>query len=388
MILYWLLSFSVIYLFITSFIMIRNRYELTPLAAETTPSFDHKKISVCIPARNEEKNIANLLDSLLNQTHPLYDIHVLDDDSDDNTYEIAGRFRQSHPDKVFLHRGLPKPDDWIGKSWACQQLGQLSDGEIIVFLDADTRVQKQTLARIVLSMETTQAEMITVWPQQILKSFWERTVLPFVYYALVSLLPVVYTYKDPRWLPSFLKKKMRPAFAVANGQCIAFQKNAYVKIGGHSRVRNSVLEDVQLAREARAAGLTLRMVNGTDAISCRMYRNEKELFNGLRKNFLAAFRNSVSLFLIGGTVQLTVYLLPFIALPLAVFTNNFALFNVSVSAVLLILLHRVWLARWFGWDPLYAFTHPLGVLWFLRLGIVKIVDSATGYKPEWKNRKV
>lgn len=388
MILYWLLSFSVIYLFITSFIMIRNRYELTPLSAGEKDSFVHKKVSVCIPARNEEKNIANLLDSLVNQTHPLYDIHVLDDDSDDNTYEIADRFRKSHPDNVFLHRGLQKPDDWIGKSWACQQLGQLSDGEIIVFLDADTRVQEHTLSRIALSMETTQAEMITVWPRQVLYSFWERTVIPFVYYALVSLLPVAYTYRDPRWLPSFLKKKMRPAFAVANGQCIAFQKTAYLKIGGHSRVRNSVLEDVQIAREARSSGLTLRMFNGTDSISCRMYRNEKELFDGLRKNFMAAFRNSVFLFLIAGTIQLTVYLLPFIALPMAVITNNFALFNVSVSAVLLILLHRIWLARWFGWDPLYAFTHPLGVLWFLRLGVIKIADSVTGYKPEWKSRKV
>src|SRR5690625_4605401 len=88
---------------------------------------------------------------------------------------------------------------------------------------------------------------------------------------------------------------MRPAFAVANGQCIGFLRTAYERIDGHTRVKKSVLEDVQLAREARKSALTLRMFNGTDAISCRMYRNESELFNGLRKNFLAAFQSSVPL---------------------------------------------------------------------------------------------
>src|SRR5690625_6594848 len=74
-------------------------------------------------------------------------------------------------------------------------------------------------------METTEAEMITVWPYQILKTFWEQTVLPFVYYALVSLLPVDYTHKDPGWLPARLRKPMRPAFAVANGQCIRSEEH-------------------------------------------------------------------------------------------------------------------------------------------------------------------
>lgn len=388
MILYWLLTFSVISLFITSVIMLRNRRQLPLLDPVSGQRSSFKKVSVCIPARNEERNIATLLESLMHQTYTNYDIHLLDDDSEDRTGEIAELFRERQPELLNIHKGLPKPAEWLGKSWACQQLGELSDGEIILFLDADTRLEKETLARIVHSMETTGAEMITVWPYQILKTFWEQTVLPFVYYALVSLLPVDYTYKDPGWLPARLRKPMRPAFAVANGQCIGFLRTAYEEIGEHTRVKMSVLEDVQLAREARKSGLTLRMFNGTDAISCRMYRNESELFNGLRKNFLAAFQNSVPLLVGIGFLLLVIHLLPFLVLAAALLRGNASLFTASVSPVLLLLLHRIWLARWFGWDPLYAFTHPLGALWISRLGVVKIRDAFTGYRPVWKNRKV
>src|SRR5690625_7414792 len=106
----------------------------------------------------------------MHQTYTNYDIHLLDDDSEDRTGEIAELFRERQPELLIIHRGVPKPAEWLGKSWACQQVGELSGGEIILFLDADNHLEKETLTRSVRSMGKTEAEMIHDWPLQILKT--------------------------------------------------------------------------------------------------------------------------------------------------------------------------------------------------------------------------
>src|SRR5690625_4898481 len=129
MILYWLLTFSVISLFITSVIMLRNRSQLPLVDPVSGQRSSVSRVSVCNPSRNEERHIATLLESLMHQTYPNYDIHLLDDDSEDRTGEIAELFRERQPELLSIHRGLPKPAEWLGKSWACQQLGELRSEE-------------------------------------------------------------------------------------------------------------------------------------------------------------------------------------------------------------------------------------------------------------------
>jgi chlorobactene glucosyltransferase len=228
----WLLFFALFYLLATSLIFLRNRFDLTPLPAVTESDENTEKpsISVCIPARNEEQNIGILLKSLQEQDYPDFDIHVLDDHSEDRTFQTVQSFQKKNDDKLFLHKGLEKPEKWLGKSWACHQLGRHSEGEILLFLDADTQLLPGALKGIAAAFDRFQTDMITVWPHQKMDSFWEKTSIPLIYYALITLLPAVYVYRDPRWMPSFLKKKFRSLFAAACGQCIAFRRKAYQKI--------------------------------------------------------------------------------------------------------------------------------------------------------------
>ncbi|WP_234571863.1 glycosyltransferase [Rhodohalobacter sp. 614A] len=383
----WLLFFSLLYLLITSIIFLRNRIELTSLYAES--SLDNQlRVSVCIPARNEEGSIRNLLQSLKDQDWPNYEVLVMDDQSTDQTFEIAESFQEKYPRKFFVYKGKEKPANWLGKPWACHQLFHKSTGEILLFLDADTQIQPGTLRKIVASFDHYNLDMLTVWPRQKLVTFWEQTIIPVVYYTLLSVLPAIYVYRNPKWMPSFLRKKMNTKFTAACGQCLAFRRHAYETIGGHESVKNQVIEDVELAKRIKKEGFVLRMFDGIGTVSCRMYHNENEIFEGFRKNFLLGFNNSIFVFILMGVLHLIVFVLPFITILISLLTFNRTIFFLSVASIVLILMQRLILAIWFKMNPLFSFTHPIAVLWFEWLAIVKIRDYFGGTSTNWKGRKV
>jgi chlorobactene glucosyltransferase len=385
---FWLLSLALFYLLFTSIIFIRNRFDLTSLTFSKQNDDSDLKISVCIPARNEENTISTLLRSLTHQQYSNFDIHVLDDQSEDNTPNILKTFQELNPKNFYIHRGKKKPGNWYGKPWACHQLGNIADGDILLFLDADTKLLPGAIEKVRNSFEEYKIDMLTVWPQQKLGTFWEKTVIPLIYYGLITILPAIYVYRRPKWMSPPLYQLFSSRFAAANGQCIAFKKDAYEKIGGHSSVKKEIVEDVELAKNAKKMGLTLRMFHGVGTVSCRMYESNREMFNGLRKNFLAGFGNSIGFFITAACLHLIVFILPYVVLIWSFYTGNSSLFFLSVACIAITLLHRLALSLWFRWDPIYAFTHPLGVLWFQWLGLIKLFDFKKGKKTSWKGREV
>jgi len=332
--------------------------------------------------------LERLLSTILAQTYPAIELLVLDDFSTDDTPAIIEKFNHKNPDTVTVVPPSEKPDGWLGKPWACHQLANRANGHYLLFLDADTALRPQMVQQTVNAFNGRNLDMITVWPEQELGSFWEKTVVPLIYYALVTLLPAVYVYRSPRWLPSFLNKQFATRFAAACGQCIGFTREAYQSIGGHKAVKDEVVEDVALSKLAKENGHTLRMFTGIDTISCRMYRSEEEIFNGLRKNFFAGFDRSIPLFTFMGLIHLVVFVLPFIVFPYAIYLGSPALLFVSAASITLILLHRFILAIWFRWNPIYGFMHPLAVLWYQRLGIYSVTDYIMNRKVFWKGREV
>lgn len=368
--------------------MIRNRFELTAIADQILADETVPLVSICIPARNEEKTIGTLLHSLSLQKYPHFEVLVLDDHSEDQTVNIVDGFKDSLSGRLNLLQGKKKPDDWLGKPWACQQLGDKANGEIFLFLDADTLLEGDAIEHIAAAFVNQPADMITVWPRQILGSFWEKCVIPLVYHALLTLLPSIYVWRDPRWMPSFLAPHFRRTFAAANGQCIVFRRDMYQKIGGHSAVRDKIVEDVELAKAVKSAQGRVRMFEGCGAVSCRMYNNQNEMFMGFRKNFLAGFGYSLPLFMLSALLHLIVYLFPWVIFIISLMSGNTVHLWLSATAISLTLIHRFLLSVWFNWDPLYSLLHPLGVLWFQRLGLYSLFDYFTGKKTEWKGRKV
>lgn len=388
----WTLYYIVLgYLAITTVILLRNRRDFKVLEPVAPAYFARQAptVSICIPARNEETSIERCVRSAVNQKYPDFHVYVLDDESIDATSTILAKLKTQFPAKLTILPGRPKPDDWQGKAWACHQLAKASNGEILLFIDADTWLEPAATAKTVRTMGQDVLDFITLWPSQRLGTFWEKNVIPLIYMALLTMLPVHYVRRPPKWIPPFLRKLVAPLFAAACGQFMAFKRHSYESMGGHQTVKDKIVEDVGLARNIKRAGYRMNMYHGRDVVSCRMYRSHSQLWQGLRKNFLAGFGYNIPLFVVMGLLQLIAYVVPFLTFPLLLFGGeSVILIALCTAALLLILLQRFVINRCFSWSILYVPLHPLGVGWFQVLALQVLKDYMTKTSPTWKERNL
>lgn len=232
------------------------------------------RVSVIIPARNEEASLGSCLESLVSQAGIPCEIIVVNDHSTDRTAEIAASF----PNVRVIEAG-PLPGGWTGKNNAVTAGAQVARGSWLLFTDADTVHLPGSLARAVAEAEQRHADLLSYSPEQVAVTFWEMAVLPVVFAELARQYP-----------PSKVSDPNSPE-AAANGQYILITRQAYNAVGGHSAVATSILEDVALARAVKASGRTIRFRYAADAVRTRMYRNFRQLREGWTKNLALLFPN-------------------------------------------------------------------------------------------------
>lgn len=255
---------------------------LSPLSTPKAPS-----VSLLVPARNEAENLPHSLPSLLRQG--ALEVLVLDDDSQDETAEVAQNLGKGHPSFRLLS-GTPPPPGWKGKNWACWQLAQQAKGEVLVFTDADAVWEEGALGGLLAGLGD--RPLLSALPRQEVKGLAVGIVVPFFMGGLFSFLP------HP------LLERLR----VANGQVLAFRREAYFAFGGHGAVKGEVLEDVALARKAKAYRLAL----GTGLFRVRMYRGYRETLEGLGKNLLDIHLKNPAILLGSAFYHLALYTLPWL----------------------------------------------------------------------------
>ena len=260
------------------------------------------RVSVLVPARNEEANIERCVTSLLAQQYPDFEVLVLDDESTDRTGCILESLAADNP-RLRVLAGRPLPDGWLGKNWACAQLAEQADGELFYFTDADTHHQPQTLHAFAATLAGEGADLLGGFPRQEVGTLGEKLIVPFFSWIIYCFTPLALGYR--------LKF---PALSTAVGQALLFRRAAYEGIGGHYAVRAAIVEDLELARQIKAHGYAWRMMCLTDLVSCRMYRSGREAAAGLSKNLFAAFDFRVVPYLFAWVWLLVMFLAPLVAL--------------------------------------------------------------------------
>lgn len=256
------------------------------------------RVSLLVPARDEAAVLPETLPSWLAQGAD--EVLVLDDGSTDATPAVLAAAAAAHPTLRVL-AGASLPSGWSGKNWACHQLAGAARGDVLVFTDADVAWAPGALDRVVAELGATGAGLLTVWPRQRCGSLGERLLVPLVDLLLLANLP----HPLVRALPF-------ASLAAANGQLMAWRRDAYDRVGGHAALPAEVLEDVRLAQRAKRLGVPLTLRLGGPWVATRMYRSGAGAVAGFAKNVLAAAGGAPAALVAVWALNLAAYTAPWL----------------------------------------------------------------------------
>ena len=325
------------------------------------------KISVLIPARNEEQSIAACVEAVLASRDVELEAIVLDDHSDDRTAEIV-RAMARKDSRVRVEAAPSLPPGWCGKQHACFALSKLARFPLLTFLDADVRLAPEGLARMAVFQKKSKAGLVSGFPRQETGTFLEKLIIPLINWLLLSYLPV-FGMRHSRW----------SAFGAGCGQWFLTTREAYDRAGGHVAVKASLHDGLTLPRAYREAGILTDICDATDLAICRMYRSGRATWNGFAKNAHEGMGSAKAIvpwtaMLLGGQV------LPFALLfvtpdePLVLAATAFAT------------LPRLACAIRYRQSILGAVLHPVGIVALLAIQWYALARRFAGRPIGWKGR--
>jgi glycosyltransferase involved in cell wall biosynthesis len=227
-------------------------------------------ISAIVPARNEEGVIAACIESLAQQPE-LAEIIAVNDQSNDRTQEILLQLARRIPRLRVVDASAPPPG-WVGKNHAAWLGAEQAQGQWLLFTDADAVLSEGAAAKALALATEHQAVLVSFSPEQVLGSWYEKALIPFVYVRLAQKFSFDQV-NDPK-----------NTLAAANGQFVMVRRDTYQAVGGHAAVHAEVLEDVALARRVKANGGRIWFGYSGGAVRVRMYRSFPAMWEGWKKN--------------------------------------------------------------------------------------------------------
>ncbi len=337
-------------------------------------------VSIIVPVRNEEANIARLLRSLAVQ-QGVREILVVDDQSEDGTAAVLRSLQAEIPLLRVLRAGA-LPEGWLGKPYAASLGAQEAKGEWLLFTDADTVHQPGSLAALLERAEREGAALLSLSPGQQTVTWWEKAVIPQVYVKLAGL----YKFED-------VSDPRSPA-AAANGQFLLVRREMYARAGGYEAMHGEILDDVELAKRVKAAGGRLVFLPGSEWVTTRMYRTFREMWRGWTKNLFLLYGRSVARIL-SAAAELCVFdLLPqlvFAALVIGLLAGygNVHVFYAGLGCLLIVAVRHSSYVRSvarLGYDRGVARWRTEGAAILSALMVSSLVAHCFLRQVEWKGR--
>jgi len=325
-------------------------------------------ISIIIPCRNEEKRVVYLLESLKRQTYKNFEIIVVDDNSNDNTKIIA----RNYTEKVVEVKDYYK--DWEGKNAACYVGALNAKGEYLMFIDADVYLKDTSLEYLVNNFP--EDGILTVQPYHNMSRFYEQFSL---FFNIVVFLGLV--------IDSIGTFKIKRGFF---GPLMIVKKEVYFKIGGHLRVRDSIIEDMDLGNEFVKNNVSIYTISHKEIIIFRMYpEGFKTLFNGWTKNMsLGASRTSIlSILIITGIIS-TSFNLPINIVLTLLGSKYFLFFTLCILYILFVFLlykSSIFLGNF---SFISSFFSPFFSLFFILVFLRSIVFKTLHFSLNWRGRRI
>ncbi|MDP8941412.1 MAG: glycosyltransferase [Thermoproteota archaeon] len=341
------------------------------------------KVSIILPARNEEKYIARCLDSLLKQDYPNFEIIAINDSSTDRTEVIMQHYAARDP-RILVVNAKSKPVGWVGKNWACYQGYLRATGNLLLFTDADTVHLPSTMSLSVKHLIFENLDALTAIPKLLCKDFWTKITLPMLSTFLYSRFSALRV-NDP-------KTKIGYFF----GSFFIISRRTYEKVGTHKAVRHEIIEDGALGGKVKEEKFMMKMVRGDNYIEAIWARDFHTLWHGLRRLMIPLYnqkRKRASL------MAIAIFFLlfePFLLLPYSLLFLNitrddiFSLILIvsdTMACAIIIFSSVIQLRLIVTQNPLYALASPLGGAIISLSFITSIIDARKKGTVSWRGRQ-
>lgn len=315
------------------------------------------RVSVVIPARDEERNLPVLLSSLL--ALRVSEIIVVDDGSRDRTRTIAEEFA-ARDSRMRVLAGEPRPVGWAGKNWACQQGALAATGDYLLFTDADTEHVEGSLERMI----ALDADLASALPYHRSETGLERWMGPFHMLVLISS-------------SAFSKPRRGSLFAI--GQYLLFKRSWYLQQGQHEAIKGSLADDLDLAERCLALGGRYALETSGEIFKVRMYESFAAFLAGWRRIFRIGFRHAKWLRVVE------------IVAVIGCLTESFRFLRATAPETLMALAGLVLIAlaqrRYGQFSLLGVLFTPLGIGTFVFVSATALLDRVLGRDLRWRGRR-
>lgn len=352
-----------------------NRGTSEPVLREDEPGPPRDALpplTMLVAGKDEEANIARCVGGLLAQDYPRLQLVVVDDRSQDRTPAIIDELAAQDARVTALHV-TELPPGWFGKNHAMHRGVAVATGQWLAFTDADCVYDSPRLLSAAMRFAQREGiEFLSVLPRLEAGTLWERIVQPVAGAIMVF------------WFPPQKVNDPRSARAYANGAFMLLTRSAYDRLGGHEPVKDTLNEDMHLARRAKQLGVRLRVIRGGDLYRVRMYTGFRQIWRGWTRIFYGCFGTFPRL--LASVVMLGIFSVsPYVTLLCAPLAGS-AWPPVTAASLFTILAQQSVMWRFYGvtGNPAaWAVTYPIGAL--LCLGMtINAMRRLVGAPTTWR----
>ncbi len=353
-----------------------------PTFSYVSSKFDNKrkpKVSIVVTAKNEEQMIKACVESLIHQTYLNFEIVVVDDSSTDSTPKIVSEIAARTENLRLIPAG-EKPSGWVGKSWPCWRGFQEANGDYLLFVDADSLYERTVVELCALYMEKNSIDMFSLSPRVVTRGIWAPAVLPLITGAINLLYPMI----------KVNDRKSKRAYVF--GTFFLIRREVYARTGGHSKVRDQLVEDAAVAQLVKSAGYNLRVERGTELLSTEWESDPKTIFDGLERITSSSIKNFGTISILNAVLLFVLIIYPPIFVLAGIYSSEYSpIFLVGLTASLVniavfLSLTAMEMREVSGKVRPAIFLYFLGALMFIIAIVTTSIKVARKKKLYWKGQ--
>ena len=337
------------------------------------------KVSIILPARNEEKFIGSCLDSLVNQDYIDYEIMAINDSSDDSTGTIIKKYAKKFPKLIYVD-AKPKPEGWVGKNWACMEGYKKATGDLLLFTDSDTKHATSVISLAVSHLLSLELDALTVIPKMLCLDSITKITLPIISVFLhtrFSALRVNDTSKNTGYF---------------FGSFFIIKRSTYDSVGTHEGVKEELIEDGALGKKVKESGFKMRMVDGRHLVDAVWARDFFTLWNALKRLMIPLYlQNAKTAVGISFAVLFLLFmpfpLLAYSAIFLNIETSSSVLFVIAAIASVLVYTGGILdAAKGVGSGIKYSLFAPIGCFIVVCGFFAGLIQATSKHAVSWRGR--